>query len=140
MPGAKWYTVRGGMQDFNYLFSNDFEITLEISRRKNPPKEQLPEFWDKNKNSLVQFLNNVHVGVKGLVSDGKGNPIANAKIRVEGNSKIINTSDRGEYWRLLLPGIYNISAKGPNEKMFKHYDVMVASGKVTRLDFILHIN
>ena len=138
--GAEWYIIRGGMQDFNYMFSNDFEITLEISRRKNPRKEQLPEFWDKNKKSLVQFLKNVHIGVKGLVSDGKGNPVANAKIQVEGNSNIITTSDRGEYWRLLLPGIYNISANGPNETMFIHYDVMVASGKVARLDFILHIN
>lgn len=75
--GAKWYSVHGGMkmilavtnlrrnlsitgmQDFNYLATNCFEITLEIGCEKFPRSWKLPMFWEDNKHALLQYMKQV---------------------------------------------------------------------------------
>ena len=64
--GAKWYSVSGGMQDWNYIHTNDFEITLEIGCTKYPRHEQLESFWKDNKQSLLLYMESVHMGFKGI--------------------------------------------------------------------------
>lgn len=44
------------MQDFNYLSSNDFEITLELGCEKYPDASVLPIEWKRNKNALIHFM------------------------------------------------------------------------------------
>ena len=73
--GAKWYDVPGGMEDFNYLHSNCFEITMELSCCKYPVATELAGEWRLNKESLLQFVEATHLGVTGRVTDsrtGKG--------------------------------------------------------------------
>lgn len=129
--GAFWYDLSGGMQDFNYVFSNCFEITLELSCCKYPSRNELPGEWRKNKKSLLEYMKMTHMGAKGLVKDVNGYPIRDAEIYVQGieekpiratgklqktfmikkNLKLfLNFTDRGEYWRLLTPGTYNLRA------------------------------
>lgn len=109
--GAYWYELDGGMQDFNYVFTNCFEITLELSCCKFPKASELPSEWRKNKRSLIEFMKQVHTGTKGLVTDALGRPLADVEITVEGiEDKPIRTTFRGEYWRLLTPGTYQIQA------------------------------
>jgi hypothetical protein len=122
--GAAWYTVEGGMQDFNYLSSNDFEITLELGCDKYPPASALSQEWEDNKKSLLEFIWLAHSGVKGVVKDfdtRKG--IANAIIHVKNITRVAKSFRRsddvnhditsvhdGDYWRLLTPGEYEIIA------------------------------
>ena len=139
--GAEWYPLSGSMNDFNYLFSNCFEVTVEVTCCKKPDASTLPSEWDKNFKSLVAYLKQAHIGVKGLVTDTKGNRVADAEIEVIGNEKKILASSRGEYWRLLLPGKYRIQAKGlcnsKHCKVSSVKDVTIKKGEITRLDLRL---
>jgi len=117
--GAEWYSVSGGMQDFNYLGSNDFEITLELGCEKYPAASKLETEWENNKDALIAYIEQAHIGIKGIVLDAAtGSPIEDAQIKVknvtEGEGRIIShdvtTSDNGEYWRLLTPGRYEVAA------------------------------
>ena len=136
--GADWYIVTGGMQDFNYRFSNCFEITLELSCCKFPEESKLDEEWDKNKDSMIRYLLKVHQGIKGHIVDSNGNILPEAEIIIENNDKIIKSSERGEYWRLLLPGSYRIKAKFQDVES-NYYDIVIKQDEVEIKDLIVPV-
>ena len=106
------------MQDWNYLTTNDFEITLELGCFKYPPHSQLKNYWEDNREALVSFIEHVHTGVKGFVIDeATGKPISNennATIEVDEIHHPIVSGPSGDYFRLLKPGgTYTLSAVAP---------------------------
>lgn len=107
--GAEWYVLYGGMQDYNYLWTNCFEITLEIGCQKFPLESTLPKYWDENRVSLMEFMKEVLKGVKGFIKDSNNNPVANATINVEGINHEVKSASDGDYWRLLLPGNHTLT-------------------------------
>ncbi|GBP04303.1 Carboxypeptidase E [Eumeta japonica] len=118
--GAAWYSLKGGMQDFNYLATNAFEITLELGCDKYPPASALPREWQRNKEALIQYLWKVHSGIKGVVTDDSGF-LQNAIISVVNITGHIprpiihdvTTGLYGDYYRLLTPGHYEVTASHP---------------------------
>jgi len=44
------------MQDFNYLSSNDFEITLELGCNKYTKENEIEKEWNRNKNALINLI------------------------------------------------------------------------------------
>ena len=42
----------------------------------------MPQFWDDNRRSLLQFLGEAHRGVKGFVKDERAVPIEGAAMKV----------------------------------------------------------
>jgi len=137
--GADWYNVRGGMQDFNYVHSNCFEITIELSCCKFPSPETLLTEWGNNRESLYTFIEAAHMGIKGIVKDSNNNPVPQAKLVVEGIDHPVHTNSRGEYWRLLTPGKYKISVSAPGYQPSDSMEVAVTPNKKEApiLDFTL---
>lgn len=86
-------------QDFNYFYSNAFEITLELSCCRHVPSASLVKEWRNNKDAMLKYIEASHMGIKGLVVNERGEPIENAAIVVGGIEKLIRTTPRGEYWR-----------------------------------------
>lgn len=107
--GADWYSVNGGMQDYNYLNSNCFEITIEQGCVKFPYAADLPDIWAENRVPLLALISEVHKGLAGFVTDERGKPIANASIDIVGRNHSVTTTKDGEYWRLLSPGVYSVA-------------------------------
>ncbi|XP_042883422.1 carboxypeptidase D-like isoform X2 [Penaeus japonicus] len=135
--GAFWYDVKGGMQDFNYVYGSCFEVTFELSCCKYPMASELPEEWIKNRESLLAFIEMSHMGAKGVVTDSvTGEGIEGAKVSVEGVNYNVTTSSKGEYWRLLLPGTYTLVAKAFGYETAQE-KVVVVNGTVSRMDIKL---
>jgi len=47
------------MQDFNYLHTNCFEITIELGCEKFPSHEVLPAEWRSNKEPFLLYMDQV---------------------------------------------------------------------------------
>jgi hypothetical protein len=58
--------------------------------------------------SLVKFLAEAHRGVHGFVMDENGNPVEKASLKVKSRDVGFQTTKYGEFWRILLPGIYKL--------------------------------
>ena len=137
--GAQWYDVPGGMEDFNYLHSNCFEITMELSCCKYPLGTELTQEWNNNKEALLQFMEATHMGAAGVVQSVTGEPLYQAVITVDGIEHNVTTSKQGEYWRLLTAGTYSLAAHALGYQSSQPASVTVTDQHAAvKLDFTLN--
>ncbi|XP_034038103.1 probable carboxypeptidase X1 isoform X1 [Thalassophryne amazonica] len=128
--GANWHNVPGSMNDFSYLHTNCFEVTVELSCDKFPHASELPVEWENNRESLLIYMEQVHRGIKGVIRDKEtGAGVADAIIKVDDIDHHIRSVTDGDYWRLLNPGEYLVTASAegyyPSSRtcqvMYDHY-------------------
>ena len=109
--GAQWYALFGGLQDWSYVWTKAFDVTLEQNEVKWPNQNLLPGLWDENREAMISYIERVHgPSVKGVVIDADSGLPVPCSITVEGNENMIsNDIEYGDYYRLLTPGTYQIT-------------------------------
>lgn len=135
--GAQWYPLTGGMQDYNYMWYGCMEITLEMSCCKYPPASELPKYWEDNRMALIKFLAEAHRGVHGFVMDENGNPVEKASLKVKGRDVGFQTTKYGEFWRILLPGLYKLEVYADGY-IPRDVDFIVVEQHPTLLNVTMH--
>ncbi|XP_077291470.1 carboxypeptidase D isoform X2 [Arctopsyche grandis] len=135
--GAAWYPLTGGMQDYNYVWYGCMEVTLELSCCKFPPAHELPKYWQDNKMSLIKFLAEAHRGAHGFVMDDNGNPVEKASLKIKGRDVGFQTTKYGEFWRILMPGMYKMEVYADGFAP-KEIDFIVVDTHPTTLNVTLH--
>ena len=109
--GADWYAVFGGMQDWNYVWESDFDITLEQNEVKWPNSNQLDNLWNEHQESMIAYIEQIHQGARGLITDANSGEALTATISVEGiDREVFTDPENGDYYRLLSPGNYTLTA------------------------------
>ena len=108
--GAKWYSVVGSMQDYNYLVSNAFDVTLELSCTKDVSARELREEWKNNKEAMLKYMEATHMGVAGFVIDQDGEEVEGAKVSYQtSEQRLIHTSQWQITFRSTWRAFVNLS-------------------------------
>jgi murein tripeptide amidase MpaA len=149
--GYSWYPVYGGRQDYVNYFIHGREVTIELSYDKIPDETDLDNYWKYNYRSLLQYIEQVHTGISGIISDSLTGLPVEAMISIPGhdedNSRVYSDSTDGYYCRLAEEGNYviDISAFGYASKQVP---VKIEKGRLTRtnvkltqqVDFLIYPN
>lgn len=112
--GAQWYIVRGGMQDWSYIWFNDLQITVELSHTKWPSYSDIPDFYRSNRDSMVQYMKEIHRGA-GFKISRPGVEGTVAIVDGKSNKDMGSYSFSGsEFYKVLPVGdyIFNVKEKG----------------------------
>jgi len=116
--GYQWYSISGGRQDYMNFYRKCREVTFEVGATKVPTASSLPEYWDNNYRSLINYIENVIFGIRGYITDAETGMPLYAKINVISHdldgSDIYSDTVYGNYHRLIKAGTYDIifSANG----------------------------
>lgn len=117
--GVNWYQIDGGMQDWTYLATGNNQVTIELSSQKMPDILTLEGLWDDNRESMLAYMETVHCGIKGIVTDSYSGVPLPASIDIDNTGHLTYTDpDIGDYHRMLLPGNYTIHVEAAGYKPF----------------------
>lgn len=129
--GYAWYPVAGSRQDYMTYFAHGREITIEVSSTKMPLAETMPDYWNYNRQAMLEYIGQCKYGIHGIVTDSITKSPLPALVEIldfdNDSSQVYTDPANGDFHRLIQPGNYNLkfSCPGYKEKIIE--DVLVDS-------------
>lgn len=106
LDGAQMGSTYGTLNDFLYELTNAFPLNIYLDCCKYPESKELESKWLKHANSLFALAESSKLGIRGRVVDAETKkPIPQAIVSIRGLNKNVTTSESGDYWRPLPPGM-----------------------------------
>ena len=139
--GYAWYTIAGGRQDWVNYFVQGREVTLELSHDKIPATDTLSWFWESNRRSLLNYIEQAVFGITGTVTDRITSRALRSEIIIPGhdslNSYILSDSISGKFYRLIKGGAYDLKITATGYRDTVVQSVPVTDFSTTLLDIRL---
>jgi hypothetical protein len=142
--GYAWYTIAGGRQDYMNYFHQCREFTLELSNTKLLPASQLPDHWEYNYRSFLNYMEQTMFGIQGIVTDAyNGDPLV-AEVLIEthdiDSSWVYSDASTGNYFRPIFAGTYDITFSSDGYYSQTIENVVVENRELTIVDVELESN
>ncbi len=137
--GYDWYSISGGRQDYANYFQGIHEVTIELSDVKTPDASTLPDLWNYNYKSLINYIDRTHTGLYGTVADSDNNPVeAIISIEISGTDKrtYYSSKNHGKYYGRVDEGTYTVSYSADGFKAHT-VDTTFLYNKDLKIDVVL---
>ena len=112
--GGDWYVINNGRQDYMNYYQHCKEATLEVSEDKTLSTSMLPTYWNFHRKALLDYIDQVHYGIHGMVVDSITREPIKALITIDNydldNSDVYSRQNHGDFYRPLLSGTYSVKA------------------------------
>lgn len=135
--GYQWYTISGGRQDYMNYFEHCREFTLEISNAKLLPASQLPQFWEYNYRSFLNYMEQALYGIQGRITDAQTGDPLKASVFIENHdidrSWVVSNAS-GWFFRPVFEGTYDLTFYRPGFALKTVASVSVSNYASTSLN------
>jgi len=135
--GYQWYTISGGRQDYMNYFHHCREFTLEISDTKLLPGDQLPDFWEYNYRSFLNYMQQALFGIRGIITDVESGDPLEASVFIENHDadeSWIVSNDAGWFFRPVFEGTYDLTFYKPGYAPQTIENIQIANYEITNLE------
>jgi hypothetical protein len=141
--GYAWFTIYGTQMDYMNYWHGLRETIVEISSTKNPSASTLDDYWQANRQALLDYMKHALTGIRGTVTDNFGQPLA-ADVELlnyddpNDMSEIHTDPAAGNYHRMLLPGTYDMRFNSEGYLPQDVPGVEVTDGDASRVDVVMY--